>query len=133
MNRLTHTARSCKTAGRCALVVGALLAAAAPLFAHHSSAPLYDVKKEVTIKGTITEYVWTNPHVAIEVDAVDDKGTVRHWHLEHYSPPLLERRGWTKTTLRAGDQVTLTFRPGRNGVSIGFVTKLVLADGRELK
>ena len=119
---------------------GALLGLAAAIFtsvsvlAHHGGTTLYDLQKEITLKNaTITGLVWANPHVEIEFDAVDDKGEKAHWVLENNSPPVLVTRGWTKTSLKAGDLVTISFNPGRELPHIGRVTKIVMADGRELR
>jgi hypothetical protein len=114
-----------------ALLVGALLQSN-PVLAHHGGATLYDLKKEVTLKATITEFVWTNPHVEIGFDSVDDKGKVTHWLLENNSTPVLVTRGWSRRTLKYGDGVTITFNPGLKA-NIGRVVKIVWPDGKEMR
>ena len=74
------------------LMVG--FAFAVPLFAHHGAAS-FDSGKTVTVKGTVTEYVWSNPHVLVKVDAKDDTGTVQHWVLEAWNPVTQAGRGWS--------------------------------------
>jgi len=111
--------------------MGALLLAG-PALAHHGGAALYDLKKEVTLKATITEFVWTNPHVEIGFDSVDDKGNVTHWLLEQNSTPVLVTRGWNRRTLKYGDVVTITFNPGLKA-KIGKTVKVVWPDGKEMK
>ena len=111
-------------------IVGVLLLSA-PALGHHGAASLYDVGKETTIKATITEFVWTNPHVEVGIASVDD--TSAHWLLELGSPPNISNRGWTSRSLKAGDVVTVTFNPGLRGMRIGRLVKLVLPDGKELK
>jgi len=108
------------------------LLAAAPLFAHHGGASLYDMSKEVTVQATVTEFLWTNPHVEISLDAKDDNGKVRHWLLEASSPPVLVSRGWNRKSLQVGDTITVTFNPSQKGANIGRFIRLVKADGKKL-
>jgi hypothetical protein len=113
------------------LVLGMLLTAF-PLFAHHGGTSLYDISKQITVDATITEFVWTNPHVEIGLDAKDDKGNVAHWLLEASSPPVMVSRGWNRKILQPGDVVKVTFNPAQRGASVGRLIKLVKADGTEL-
>ena len=112
-----------------AATVAALLVCGSAL-AHHGAASLYDMSKETTVKATITEYVWTNPHV--EVGISSSGGTTTDLLLELGSPPNIRNRGWTSRTLKAGDVVTVTFHPGLRGAKIGVMIKLVTPDGKEL-
>jgi len=98
--------------------------------AHHGAASLYDVKAETTVKATVTEFIWTNPHVEVGIASVEDK--TQRWLLELGSPPNISARGWTAKTLRAGDVVTVTFNPGLRGMRIGRLLKVVLPGGKEL-
>lgn len=109
--------------------VGLLSSASA--LAHHGAASLYDVSKEMTVKATITEFVWTNPHVEVGIASVDDKRA--RWLLELGSPPNISNRGWTSKSLKPGDVVTVTFNPGLRGMRIGRLLKVVLPDGKELR
>jgi hypothetical protein len=120
-----------KAPGVLAVVAGTLLISM-PALAHHGGATLYDLKKEVTLKATITEFQWTNPHVEIGFDGVDAKGKVSHWLLEDNSTPVLVTRGWTRRTLKYGDVVTITFNPGLKS-NIGKVVKIVWPDGKEMR
>ena len=86
--------------------------------------------KETTIKATVTEYVWTNPHVELGISL--SGGTTTELLLELGSPPNIRNRGWASRTVKAGDAVTVTFHPGLRGAKIGVVIKLVTADGKEL-
>lgn len=99
--------------------------------AHHGAASLYDVNKETTIKVTITEFTWTNPHVEVGIASAEDKS--QRWLLELGSPPNISARGWTAKSLKPGDVVTVTFNPGLRGMRIGRLLRVVLPDGRELK
>jgi len=109
-----------------------LLLTAIPLFAHHGGSSLYDMSKEITVQATVTEFLWTNPHVEISLDAKDDKGKVRHWLLEASSPPVLVNRGWNRKSLEPGDIIKVTFNPSQRGASVGRFVKLVKADGTGL-
>jgi len=117
-------------------IVSALIALAGVLLlssgaaAHHGAASLYDVNKETTVKATITEFTWTNPHVEVGIASVDDKS--QRWLLELGSPPNISARGWTAKSLKPGDVVTVTFNPGLRGMRIGRLVKIVLPSGKEL-
>jgi hypothetical protein len=108
-----------------------LLTVGSPLWAHHGNAS-YDDKNPITIKGTVTEFSWTNPHVQIYLDVKGDKGSVVHWSVETYSPGKLVRAGWTKESVKAGDQVSINLIPAKSGAPVGFLHKLVLPDGTVL-
>jgi hypothetical protein len=99
-------------------------------FAHHGAASLYDMSKETTIKATVTEYVWTNPHVELGIST--SGGTTTELLLELGSPPNIRNRGWTSRSVKTGDVVTVTFHPGLRGAKIGVVVKMITADGKEL-
>ena len=113
-----------------ALVASLLISA--PLFAHHGTAISYDQDKEITLKGTVTQFVWSNPHAHILFDIKDEKGETVHWAAEGSSPSNWARSGWTKSTLKAGDQITISMHPSKAGTNVGVVTKVVTADGKVL-
>jgi hypothetical protein len=113
------------------IAAAALLLIGIPLWAHHGNAS-YDNDNPVTIKGTVTEFAWTNPHVQIYLNVIDDKGSVVHWSVETYSPGKLVRAGWTKDSVKAGDHVSITLIPAKSGAPVGFLHKLVLPDGTVL-
>jgi hypothetical protein len=108
-----------------------VLAPAAPARAHHSFAP-FDLTQEKTITGTVSRFEWTNPHSWIFVDVPNDKGGVDSWAIEGMSPNYLARRGWTKTTVKPGDKITIAVRPLRSGEHGGMFVRATLADGRVL-
>jgi len=116
---------------RVLLTVGALLISTSAL-AHHGRASIFDTKKETTLKGTVTELVWSNPHVQIGIEVIDAKGTRREWFLEMSSTSIMSTRGWTRKSLKVGDTVTVTFHPGLRGALTGDLLKVVFADGRQL-
>lgn len=82
-------------------------------FAHHSISALYVQDKSVTIKGTLQEFLWRNPHSLFKVEAPDEKGELHVWVIEGAAPGQLASDGITRTTLRPNDQVIVTGRPGR--------------------
>jgi hypothetical protein len=108
-----------------------LLMLSFPAAAHHGTAA-YDDEHPVTLNGTVTEFNWANPHVQIYFDVKDSKGNVAHWSVETLSPGKLARSGWSKDSLKAGDQITITVWAAKSGAPVGFMRKLVLAGGKEL-
>jgi hypothetical protein len=113
------------------VVLVGLLIASAPLFAHHGNAA-YD-NKTVTVKGTITAWLWTNPHSFLKFDAKDDKGNMVHWIGEWNAPATLINFGITAKSFKVGEEVTVTMvGMAKSGSSVGRVTKVILPDGQEL-
>jgi hypothetical protein len=113
-----------------ASVVGFLLVCG-PISAHHGLSAYWETNP-VTLKGVVTEFAWSNPHSQIYFDVTDDKGNVVHWGCETLAPSRLTRAGWTRNSLKPGDKITITLIAALSGRPIGFLRKLVLADGREL-
>jgi Family of unknown function (DUF6152) len=101
------------------LVVG-LLAVSVSLFAHHGNAA-YDTTKTITVKGTVTDYVWANPHVFVKVDAKDESGSTVHWVVEAQNPVSMTQIGWTKDTFKPGDVVEIDAIPAKNGNPVAFL------------
>lgn len=114
------------------LLGGSLLIVSRPSFAHHGGAA-YDNTKVVEYKATITDFQFVNPHVQIYFDTKDDKGNVTHWSCESVNPGMLERIGWTRHALKAGDQVTIYAHPNKTGAPVILLQKVVLADGQVLE
>ena len=102
-----------------------------PLLAHHGAAAL-DTGKEITLKGTVTEWIWSNPHCFLQFDAKDDTGTVRNWAVETQNPTAITQRGFSRTLFKAGDEVTVILEPVKNGQAIGRMLTVVLANGQKL-
>jgi Family of unknown function (DUF6152) len=101
------------------------------LFAHHGTAS-YEVSKVVTVKATVTDFQFINPHSLVFFEAKDDQGESKKWQGELTSPNRLTRVGWNKNSLKPGDVVTLSGYPAKSGVNSIWITKVVLADGSEL-
>ena len=108
-----------------------LLMVAAPIFAHHGTSA-YDTTKLTTVKGTVTDFQFNNPHVIISVETKDDKGKVETWTSEANSPNVLTRHGWDRDIIKKGDQITIIgYRP-KNGAKTMRLQKVVLSNGQEL-
>ena len=108
-----------------------LLTSAVSVLAHHGNAA-FDSNNKVTVKGTVTEWFWANPHCFLKFDAKDEHGEVIHWVAETSNPPDMINAGWSKTSLKPGDQVTVTMIAAKNGKPIGRVQQVVFANGKIL-
>ena len=104
-----------KKLGMLTLAVAVILAVAAPAFAHHSFAAEYDSKKPVKLKGVVTKVEWLNPHVYFFIDVEDDHGKVSNWGFEMGPPNGLQLSGWTKNTMKVGDEVTVEGTLAKDG------------------
>ena len=98
----------------CSVVLGVVLAAA-PAMAHHSFAAEYDGKKPVTLKGVVTKVDWMNPHVYFFIDVTEENGNVSNWAFEMGPPNGLQRSGWTRNTMKIGDEVTVEGTLAKDG------------------
>lgn len=108
-----------------------LLGIGLPAFAHHGSRISYDMTQMVTVKGVVTDFVYSNPHCYVLFDVKDEKGNVTRWAAETDPPIMMKRRfGWTRDYVKVGDEVTVTLWPSKAGTPRGFLAKLVTADGR---
>lgn len=112
-------------------VAAAVMMVAAPAMAHHSFA-MFDQTKTVSLKGSVREFQWTNPHAWIEVEVPNAAGAVDRWSVELNSPNNLTRQGWKRTTLKPGDKVTITINPLRDGKKGGLFNTVLLPDGKML-
>ena len=108
-------------------VLGVALFCPAPGLAHHSNVA-FDVNKIVTITGVVKDFQWRNPHTWILV-TVDDKGVKSDWSVEGRAPGVLLRSGWTRTSLKAGETITVDFSPAKDGSKTGLVARVTKADG----
>ena len=116
------------------LIVAAAAAVSIPLAAHHGTSNYAMVAQGVPLAGVVTEFVWANPHVYVLFDVKDEKGTVVHWAGEMNSPGVLKAAGWTKNTLKTGDEVKLTVRPNKAGTPVGLVSRAnMLVNGKPLQ
>jgi hypothetical protein len=111
--------------------IAVLLMVAAPIFAHHGTSA-YDTTKLTTVKGTVTDFQFNNPHVMISVETKDDKGKVEMWISEANSPNVLTRHGWDRDIIKKGDQITIIGNRPKNGAKTLRLQKVVLSNGQEL-
>jgi hypothetical protein len=109
-----------------------LLAAAAPVFAHHSFAAEYDNARPITLTGTVTKVEWMNPHARFYINVKDDAGAVTGWEFELGSPNGLARRGWTRNSMKEGDVVIVDGYMAKDGSRLANARNVKLADGRKL-
>lgn len=105
---------------------------AVPLSAHHGNAA-YATATQITLKGTVTEWFWANPHCFLKFDVKDDTGQVVNWVAEVSNPPDMVRQGWSKTSFKAGDEVSVVLIVAKNNLPVGRIRQVTLADGQVYK
>jgi len=108
-----------------------LLTIPAATAAHHGAAT-FDTGREITLKGVVTEWIWSNPHCFLKFDAKDETGTVRQWAAEVQNPVTMTIRGWARTSFKAGDEITITLQPVKSGAPVGRIRSVVLPSGQTL-
>lgn len=121
-----------KTLAVCLFAMG-MLWNAAPSAAHHGFAAEYDTSKTIKLTGTVTKFEWTNPHAWFFIDVKNDDGTVTNWGFEMSSPNVLYRKGWTRTSMKLGDAVTVEAFRTRDGSHNGNAQAVtLLSTGQKL-
>ena len=118
------------------LVLGGALLASGSVLAHHSLAGVYDIRGSGSVSGVLTKVAFTNPHGAMYLDVTGADGTVTNWVMTTGSANTLANLGFGTggpNTVKAGDAVTITYFPARNGKPLGFIRSIVLADKREVQ
>lgn len=113
-------------------IVAALSIVSGPVFAHHGTAA-FDVSKMVTVKGIITDFEFVNPHVQLYFECKNEKGETEKWQGELTAPNKLQRAGWTRHTLKPGDEVTVTGNPALSGAHVMWIRKLIGPTGESLQ
>jgi hypothetical protein len=103
----------------------------APLFAHHGTAA-FETDKRLTLKGTVTEWYWSNPHCLLRFDVKAENGQVAHWIGETQNPVTMTNGGWSKAAIKAGDEVTVALFPVKNGQPLGRIITVTLPNGTVL-
>jgi Family of unknown function (DUF6152) len=109
-----------------------LLILAAPAFAHHPFASEFDASAPVNLTGKVTKVDWKEPHVVFHVAVADPGGQIRDWSLKAASPAMLERKGWTKATLKEGDQVTVRGYRAKSQPFMGTARSVELPGGKKM-
>jgi len=118
--------------GVSSLVMIGLLTVSVPLFAHHGNAS-YGHATQLTLKGTVTEWDWLNPHTFMKLDIKDDNGKVVNWVVEWSAPSSLINFGINKQTFKPGDEVTVVVITPDNGAPVGRLQRVMLANGKWLR
>ena len=110
------------------LLLSVLVAGSTPLLAHHGNASYEN--KEVTIKGKVTNWIWSNPHTFLMLDVTDENGKVAHWVCENQAPSTLVNFGFNAKTFKPGDEVTVVMAAvAKNGTPVGRINRIILANG----
>ena len=113
------------------LTLGLAISFSSELVAHHGAAA-YDTNKKVTVKGAVTDWLWSNPHCVLQLDSTDDSGQAVHWVTETQNPSSMIRSGWTKDSFKVGDEITVILEPSKTGRHAGQIVEVTLPDGHKL-
>ena len=133
-NALLRTESECRMRylpGLKLALLTALALAGSPLFAHHGAVGYDYTVPRKTLKGTVEQFTWQNPHTLLLLDVKDDKGNVTVWTMELNNPGNLVELGWTHSSLKPGDEITVTFNPAKSKPN-GICADVLFADGRKL-
>jgi len=114
------------------VVLIAIVSFTGSVFAHHGRGATYDMKKRVTLRGSVSRVEWRNPHVVIYMDVKEPNGKVVTWGFENAGVSQLAQAGYSRNTLRVGQEITAIVNPAANGAPTAIVVKVILADGSEI-
>jgi len=121
-----------KHAAKRAVILVSLIAGGTTLALAHHAYSAFNMATERVVTGTIKKVDWTNPHTWIWIDVANEQGVVETWGIEGMSPNYLARRGWSRSTIKQGDKLTITFHPMKNGDHGGSFMTAKLPDGKPL-
>ena len=110
------------------LVLTGTIATPPPLAAHHSNVA-YEVTKVITVTGVVKSFEWVNPHTWLHLVVQDEKGAMAEWAAEGRAPGILLRAGWTRTSLKPGEKVTVDMSPAKDGSKVAIIARVTKADG----
>lgn len=99
-----------------------------PARSHHSNVA-YEVTKVITVTGVVKTFEWVNPHTFVHLVVTDDKGTTVEWAAEGRAPGILRRAGWTRSSLKPGETVTIDMSPAKDGSKTSIIARVTKADG----
>ena len=114
------------------IVCGFLLVTVTPVFSHHSFMAEYDLNKPITLNGVVTRFIWANPHALFNIDVRDSNGKVTNWTLETACPNALLNRGWSRSSMKAGDRITVEAYASKKGTPAATTKTVLLANGQRL-
>ena len=114
------------------IVCGFLLVTVTPVFSHHSFMAEYDLNKPITLNGVVTRFIWANPHALFNIDVRDSNGKVTNWTLETACPNALLNRGWSRSSMKAGDRITVEAYASKKGTPAAATKTVLLANGQRL-
>jgi len=114
------------------VLTAGLFAVAVPLFAHHGTAS-FDTDKTLMVKGVVTEYVWSNPHVLVKMDVKDESGNMEPWVVEAWNPVTQTAKGWTRNSFKPGDEVVADVTPAKNARNVGEFRGRIVVNGKVLQ
>ena len=109
-----------------------LLVVSIAISAHHGTS-VFDMSKTLTMRGTVTEWDWSNPHCLLQFDVKNEDGQVVRWVAETQNPANMVDVGWGKASFKPGDEVTVTLVPAKNGKPFGRIDSVVLSNGKKLE
>ena len=109
-----------------------LLLLSGQVSAHHSFA-MFDNNNQIRLQGRVTHYQWTNPHVYVELEVIQQDGSTKRWTIECANPGILSRVGWKHNMVKEGDEITAIIAPLRNGKSGGLLKQIKLPDGTKIE
>src|SRR5215469_11221145 len=114
------------------VMAAGLAASGATIALAHHSAAIFDASSQKVLTGTVKKFDYSNPHTWVWIEVANDQGGTELWGVEGMSPNYLNRRGWSRTTIKPGDKLTITIRPMKDGEKAGMWIRATRPDGEVL-